>query len=93
MKYHVKLIDGVPITYYTVVVYKFMVGDVEDPEIYAAEPIMKWQDSEAGKFIMEHATEKPSYHRQLDQIAYGYQYAITATLKETDYTYWNLKYK
>ena len=41
---------------------------------------------------MEHATEKPSYHQHIDQMSYGYQYAIIATLIETDYTYWKLKY-
>jgi hypothetical protein len=93
MKCHVNVIDGMPTTYYTAVVYRFTVSDVEDPEIYAAEPILKWQNTESGKFIMEHATEKPSYHQHLDHSIYGYQYAITATLKETDYTYWKLKYE
>lgn len=93
MKYHVKYIDGKPTAFYTMVVHRFTVSDVDDPEIYAAEPILKWQNSESGKFIMEHATEKPSYHQHLDHVTYGYQYAITATLKETDYTYWKLKYE
>lgn len=93
MKHYVKIIDGQPTAFYTVVVHRFVVSDVDDPEIYAAEPIMKWQNSDSGKFIMEHATEKPSYHQHLDHMTYGYQYAITATLKETDYTYWKLKYE
>lgn len=93
MRYHVKVIDGVAIKYYTTVVHQFILGDVDDPEIYAAEPIIKWQNTESGKFIMEHAVEKPSYHQQLDHTIYGYRYAITATLKETDYTYWKLKYE
>jgi hypothetical protein len=92
MKNYVKVIDGKPTAFYTVVVHKFTVGDVDDPEIYAAEPIWKWQNTDSGKFIMEHATEKPSYHQHIDQMSYGYQYAIIATLIETDYTYWKLKY-
>ena len=93
MKHHVKIIDGVPIAHYTVVVHKFSVGDVDDPEIYAAQPIWDWQQTDSGKFIMEHATEKPSYRQYLDHQVYGFQYAITATLKETDYIYWKLKYE
>lgn len=41
MRYHVKVIDGVAIKYYTTVVHQFILGDVDDPEIYAAEPIIK----------------------------------------------------
>lgn len=93
MRYHVKVIDGVAMKYYTTVVHSFTLSDVDDPEIYAAEPIIKWQNTESGKFIMEHATEQPSYHQQLDYNTYGYKYAIMATLKETDYTYWKLKYE
>ena len=73
-------------------VHFFTVGDVEDPEIYAAEPILKWQDSEAGKWVMERAVETPMYHRHIDHVSYGYRYAITAKLKDKDYTYWCLKY-
>lgn len=64
-----------------VVVYKFKVGDVEDPDLYAAEPIWNWQESEPGKFIMEHAIDKPEWHRQLDPQTYGHQYAIVAELE------------
>jgi hypothetical protein len=64
-----------------VTVYTFSVGDVEDPDIYAAEPIWKWQQSDAGKFVMEHAVETPSYHQQLDYYTYGYRYAIVAELE------------
>ena len=64
-----------------VVVYKFKMGDVEDPDLYAAEPMWKWQQSDAGKFVMEHAIEKPTWHRHLDHVTYGYQYAIVAELE------------
>ena len=64
-----------------VVVHAFSVGDVEDPEIYAAQPIWDWQQSDPGKFVMEHALETPSYHQQLDYNSFGYRYAITAELE------------
>lgn len=75
-----------------VVVHFFTVGDVDDPEIYAAEPILKWQESEAGKWVLNRAVETPMYHRHIDHVSYGYKYAITAKLKDKDYTYWCLKY-
>ena len=64
-----------------VTVYAFSVGDVEDPEIYAAQPIWDWQQTDAGKFVMEHAIETPSYHQQLDYNSFGYRYAIVAELE------------
>jgi hypothetical protein len=64
-----------------VVAHQFNLGDVDDPEIYAASPIWEWQQSEPGKFIMEHAVNKPEWHRHLDHTTYGYQYAITAELE------------
>ena len=64
-----------------VVVHRFRMGDVEDPDLYAAEPLYKWQESDPGKFVMEHAVDKPVWHRHLDQSTYGYQYAIVAELE------------
>ena len=64
-----------------VVVHTFTMGDVEDPDLYAAEPMWKWQESEQGKFVMENALDQPEWHRQLDHTSYGYKYAITAELE------------
>jgi len=64
-----------------VVVHCFRMGDVEDPDLYAAQPIHEWETSDPGKFVMEHAIDKPIWHRQLDQSTYGYQYAIEAELE------------
>jgi len=64
-----------------ITVHKFRVGDAEDPDIYAAEPILNWEKSESGMFIMEHAIDKPEWHRHVDYVTYGYQYSITAELE------------
>ena len=64
-----------------VTVHSFSVGDVEDPEIYAAAPIYQWQETDAGKFVMEHAVETPSFHSQLDYNSFGYKYIIVAELE------------
>ena len=73
------------------VVHRFTMGDVEDPDLFAAEPLWNWQESEPGKFVMTHAVEVPSWHRSPD-MHYGYHYSIRAKLTEVDYTYWKLKY-
>ena len=65
-----------------VVVHRFRMGDVEDPDLYAAQPLWEWQESEAGKFVMEHAVETPIWHRQADLQNYGHQYVIVAELEK-----------
>ena len=76
-----------------VVVYRFTMGDVEDPDLYAAEPLLKWQESEMGQWVMSHAVEQPVWHRQADMLNFGYKYAITAKLQGKDLTYFYLKWK
>jgi len=63
------------------VVHKFSMGDVEDPDLYAAEPLWNWQESEQGKFVMEHAIEVPVWHRQVDAHTYGHLYIVVAELE------------
>ena len=75
-----------------VVVHKFIMGDVEDPDLYAAEPMWKWQQSEQGKFVMENAVDQPEWHRQLDHTTYGYQYAIVAELEKNKLAEFYLKW-
>jgi len=64
-----------------VVVHRFRMGDVEDPDLYAAEPIYKWEKSDPGKFVMEHAIGQPEWRRHIDQFGYGHEYAIIAELE------------
>ena len=64
-----------------VVVHKFDLADVEDPDLYAAEPIWKWEQSESGQFVMEHAIDKPEWHRHMDPMFMGYRYIIIAELE------------
>lgn len=75
-----------------VVVHRFTMSDVEDPEIYAAEPLWNWQQSDAGKFIMQHAVEQPEYHKHMDPSIYGWCFAITAELEKKKLTEYYLKF-
>ena len=71
----------------------FRSGDVEDPDIYAAGPIMDWQKSPAGEFVMEHAVGQPYWIRQVDYHSYGHKYKIIARLSEPNQTFFRLKFK
>ena len=74
------------------VVYQFKIGDVEDPEIYAAEPLWKWQQSEEGKWVMSHAVETPSWYRIPDVMQYGYRFEIRAKLTGARLTEYMLRH-
>ena len=63
-----------------IVVHEFTMGDVDDPDLYAAEPMWKWQQSEQGQWVMEHAVETPAWYRIPDTMQYGYKYQIRAKL-------------
>jgi len=75
-----------------VIVHRFRMGEVEDPDLYAATSLWEWQASEMGKFVMEKSIETPVWHRQHDVANYGYQYAVQAFLKGVDYSFWVLKW-
>jgi hypothetical protein len=88
-----KIINDQLVRFSDVCVHEFTMGDVEDPDLYAAQPLWEWQDSEAGKFVMEHAAESPYWIRQTDHSSYGYQYRIMARLSEPNQTFFRLKFK
>ena len=76
-----------------VVVHQFRMGDVEDPDLYAAQPIHEWEQSDAGKFVMENAVDTPEWHRQLDPMSYGHRYAIVAELEKKKLSEFYLRFK
>jgi hypothetical protein len=88
-----KLVNNEAVKFSDVKVHEFTMGDVEDPDLYAAEPLYNWQQSEAGRWVMENAEEAPFWHRTVDPYSYGYKYIIIARLKEQDQTYWALKWQ
>ena len=87
-----KIINGVPVRFRDVLVHEIRMGDVDDPDLFVADPIWHWQQTEAGKFIMEHAAEQPYWTRHVDPMTYGYKYAIMARLSEQNETFYRLKY-
>ena len=86
MKY--KLVNGEVREKYKL--HEFTMGDVEDVDIYMAQPIYEWQQTPAGKFCMEKATEI-TYHTMFDHSAYGHRVVITGYLSGKHATFWSLK--
>jgi len=76
----------------TVVVHEFSIGDVDDPDLYAAEPLIEWEKSERGQWVMKNAYDTPTWHRMADQALFGYRYRITAKLTGPELTEWLLRY-
>lgn len=75
-----------------IVVHNIKMGDVEDPDLFVAEPIYNWQQTEMGKFVMSRAVETPRWVRGVDQYTYGYNYAIMAAFDEKTLTEFYLRY-
>ena len=88
----VKIIDGQAVVFSDVVVHEFPMGDVEDPDLYASQPLYDWQNSEAGAWVMEHAVETPYWTRQIDSLTFGHRYYVVARLRESDQTFFKLKW-
>ena len=83
VRYKVSVKDGMETVekIHKVVVHEFRMSDVEDPDLYAAQPMWEWQESDQGKFVMKHAVDKPEWHRHVDHVTLGYRYAIIAELE------------
>ena len=56
-------------------------GDVEDPDIYAAEPIWQWQQTAQGQWVMQHAQDL-TYHTGADPHGYGYLISIRGAIND-----------
>ena len=67
-------------------------GECEDPQLYAAEPIYEWEQSESGKWVKEHALATPVFHTTPCIKTYRFTVRIVADLREEDITYFKLKW-
>lgn len=78
-----------------VIVHKFKMGDVDDPDLYAAQPLHDWEQSEVGQWVMNNAIETPMWKRLAggEYRSHGYEYQIVAKFTPENYTYYSLKYE
>jgi len=59
----------------------FNISDVDDVDIYVAQPIWEWQQTDKGKWVMENARDLV-YLTQPDHNYWGYQIAIRGELAD-----------
>lgn len=71
--------------------HSFTLGDVDDVEIYAAQPIYEWQQTPPGKWVMQHAHDV-SWQRVLDPTVMGYRVTIYGYLEPLLATEYVLRY-
>lgn len=75
-----------------IAVHEFYMGDVDDIEVYIADPLYKWEKSEQGQWVMDRAITPPVWNTGWDISRYGVRVVITADLREEDATYFTLKW-
>jgi len=66
-------------------------GDVEDPEIYAAEPLMEFMRSEKGAWVKDHCAN-PLYAIESDLNTMGYSIAVYGFVDDEAATYYKLRW-
>jgi len=75
------------------VFHKIHMSDVEDPDLMVADPIWRWQQTPAGKYVMENGIkESHTWHRHLDPMTYGYTYVIVAEMEAKKLSEYYLKF-
>ena len=93
-KCKVETVDGKDVVkrIHKVIVHSFFMGDVEDPDLYAAEPMYQWENSPTGKWVKDNAEVTPEWRRNMDMALYGYRYVIIAELEEKKLTEFYLRF-
>ena len=74
-------------------VHTIRMGDVEDPDLMVAQPIYEWQQTDAGKYVMQNSVPEPLWRRGINLKSYGQKYSIYAYLTPEQITYYELKFK
>ena len=74
------------------IVHTIEMGDVEDPEIYAAAPILDFEQSEKGRWLMANSYKQLEFTIRPNDRTYGWKVLIWSYLTEQDLTYYSLKW-
>lgn len=89
----VKIVNGTAVEYSDMVVHRFSLGDVEDPELYAELHIQKWAQSAAGHWVLAHAEETPRWQYHYNPSTWDYKFAVVARLSKPNQTFFKLKFQ
>lgn len=87
-----RIVDDRPVRYQDVCVHEILISDVEDPDVYVAEPLYEWTQSEAGRWIMANAEETPYWIRNTSFELWGHCFRVMARLSEANHVFWQLKW-
>lgn len=71
--------------------HTFRMGDVDDVDIYVAQPIHEWQQTEQGKWVMKHCKD-PQYTINPDGLTWGHRVILYGELEESDAVFHQLKW-
>lgn len=71
--------------------HSFNIGDVEDVEVYAAQPIYEWLQTSAGRWVNQHC-EDLTWYTQPDNMCIGYKVIIRGSLTDHEATEYYLKF-
>lgn len=73
-------------------VHHFLMGDVDEPELYASAPLAKWQETDKAKWLMENSESELTFSINPDPGQWGYSVEVYAELDKENLTYYNLKW-
>jgi hypothetical protein len=76
----------------TVVVHRFRLSDVDEPDLYASAAIDKWMQTDAGRWVSEHKADEIVLQSGFDYNYFGHKFIVTTKLKDEDATFFLLKY-
>lgn len=71
-------------------VHKFRMGDVEDPEIYASEPLYEFMQSDKGKWCKLNSSDM--YYTFKPDDFMGYSFTVWGKFNEQQATEYYLRY-
>ena len=71
--------------------HSFVMGDVDDVDIYVAQPIWEWQQTEQGQWVMTHCQD-PQYTIHPDGQSWGHRVILYGELQDQDATFYKLKW-
>jgi hypothetical protein len=74
-----------------ILVHEFKMREVDDIEIFVAEPLSQWLNTDAGKWVKEKSKDTVWMHRFVPDY-FEYIVRIYADLSEEDITYYTLKW-
>lgn len=75
----------------TITFHILKLGDVEDPELYAAIPLSEFMDSEKGRWIKKNCVD-PLYIVRSSPETYGYNIIVYGDIEDKLATEYHLKW-